>query len=77
MNDKSQETDFLYEIGDCVTYNFSRNDDEVVEYAVVVSRNFVESHKTYKVIWLDHFIGYAAKEYEYLENQIKKVKNNV
>ncbi len=77
MSDKSPETNFLYEIGDFVTYNYPRNDDEIVEYAVVVSRKIINSSVTYKVIWLDNLIGYVAKEYEYLEGQIKKVENNV
>jgi len=76
MSDKSPETNFLYEIGDFVTYNYSRNADEIIDYAVVVSRKIIGSNKAYKVIWLDNLIGYVAMEYEYLENQIKKAENN-
>ena len=76
MSDKSLETNFLYEIGDFVTYNYPRNNDEIIDYAVVVSRKIIGSNRAYKVIWLDNLIGYVAKEYEYLENQIKKAENN-
>ena len=75
MNDKFPETDFLYEIGDCVTYNFTNftNDDDCIECAVIVNRRIVDTHRAYQVIWLDNLIGYVAKEYEYLEHQIRKV----
>jgi hypothetical protein len=76
MSDKSLETNFLYDVGDFVTYNYPRNDDEVIDYAVIVSRKIIGSNRAYKVIWLDNLIGYVAKEYEYLENQIKKAENN-
>jgi len=77
MNDKSQETDFLYNVGDCVTFNDDRSDD-VVEYAIIVGRNIIGSNRAYKVIWLDNLCEvYGGMEYEYLENQIKKVQNNV
>jgi len=76
MSDKSPETDFLYNVGDFVTYNFTNltNDDDATEYAVIINRRIVDAHhKAYQVIWLDNLIGYVAKEYEYLENQIRKV----
>jgi hypothetical protein len=76
MNDKSQETDFLYEIGDFITFTNDDRSDDVVEYAIIVGRNIIGSNRAYKVIWLDNLIGYVAKEYEYLENQIKKAENN-
>jgi len=72
MNDKFPETDFLYNVGDFVTYNFP-NDDVYTECAVIVSRRIVDAHRAYQVIWLDNLIGYVAKEYEYLEHQIRKV----
>jgi hypothetical protein len=82
MSDKSQETDFLYDVGDFVTYNFTKftNDDDgdITEYAVIVGRRIVDVYKMYQVVWLDnHCEVYGDKEYEYLENQIKKVENNV
>jgi len=75
MNDKFPETDFLYNVGDFVTYNFTNYDrnDDVTECAVIVSRRIVDAHRAYQVIWLDNLIGYVAKEYEYLEHQIRKV----
>jgi len=75
MNDKFPETDFLYEIGDCITYNFTNftNDDDYTECAVIVSRRIVDTHRAYQVVWLDNLIGYVVTEYEYLENQIRKV----
>ena len=77
MSDKSLETNFLYDVGDFVTYNYPRNDDEVVEYAVIVGRNIIGSNRAYKVIWLDNLCAvYGGIEYEYLENQIRKAENN-
>jgi hypothetical protein len=75
MNDKFPETDFLYEIGDCVTYNFTNftNDDDCIECAVIVNRRIVDTHRAYQVVWLDNLIGYVVTEYEYLEHQIRKV----
>lgn len=72
MNDKFLETDFLYNIGDCVTFNFITT-DEVTQFAIIIGRKFVESHKTYDVIWLDKLEStLGTLKYEYLENQIKK-----
>jgi uncharacterized protein (UPF0218 family) len=75
MNDKSQETDFLYNVGDFVTYNFTNYDrnDDVTECAVIISRRVVDTHRAYQVVWLDNLIGYVVTEYEYLEHQIRKV----
>jgi hypothetical protein len=76
MNEKSPETDFLYNVGDFVTYNFTNftNDDDYIECAVIISRRTVDAHhKAYQVVWLDNLIGYVVTEYEYLEHQIRKV----
>jgi len=75
MNDKFPETDFLYNVGDFVTYNFTNYDrnDDVTECAVIISRRVVDTHRAYQVVWLDNLIGYVITEYEYLEHQIRKV----
>ncbi len=76
MSDKSPETNFLYNVGDFITYNFTNDDrsDDVVEYAIIVGRNIIGSNRAYKVIWLDNLCEvYGGMEYEYLENQIRKV----
>ncbi len=75
MNDKSQETDFLYNVGDFVTYNFTNYDrsDDVTECAVIISSRVVDTHRAYQVVWLDNLIGYVITEYEYLEHQIRQV----
>ena len=75
MNDKFPETDFLYNVGDFVTYNFTNYDrnDDVTECAVIISRRVVDTHRAYQVVWLDNLIGYVVTEYEYLEHQIRKV----
>jgi hypothetical protein len=75
MNDKSQKIDFIYNIGDCVTYNFTNDDgdDDILEYAVIIDRRIVDAHKAYQVVWLDNLDNTLGKvKYEYLENQIKK-----
>ena len=69
MSDKSPEiSDFLYDIGDLVSFDITVNMNEI---AMVMARRIIDSkHKAYDVVWLDINDEHPEQKHTYLETQL-------